>query len=69
MIVMLFNNGETLYDVAQKNGIQLQSLLDYNQLERNDKDVAGNKTVSSTSYYNKSGTCINGNNRQKIIPG
>ncbi|MCW3090608.1 MAG: Mannosyl-glycoprotein endo-beta-N-acetylglucosamidase [Ferruginibacter sp.] len=29
---------ETLYDVAQKNGIQLQSLLDYNQLNE-DGDV------------------------------
>ncbi len=33
--------GETLYDIAQKNGIQLQYLLDYNGLNNEDKPKAG----------------------------
>jgi LysM repeat protein len=35
--------GETLYDVAQKNGIFLQNLCDYNHLSANDNMVAGTK--------------------------
>lgn len=40
---------ETLYDVAQKNGIQLESLLDYNQLSE-DGDV-----MPGTRLYLKAG--------------
>jgi LysM repeat protein len=35
--------GETLYDVAQKNGIQFQYLLEYNNLQANDKLGDGTK--------------------------
>ncbi len=35
--------GESLYDVAQKNGIVLQSLCEYNDLSPNDNIVAGTK--------------------------
>lgn len=35
--------GESIYDIAQKNGIQLQYLLDYNGLKDGDKAVAGSK--------------------------
>ena len=35
--------GEGIYDIAQKNGIQLQYLLDYNGLKDGDKAVAGSK--------------------------
>ena len=35
--------GEGIYDIAQKNGIQLQYLLDYNGLKDGDKTVAGTK--------------------------
>ncbi|HXS54555.1 MAG TPA: glucosaminidase domain-containing protein [Hanamia sp.] len=34
---------ETLYDIAQKNGIMLQSLCDYNSLSENDNVPAGTK--------------------------
>jgi LysM repeat protein len=45
--------GETLYDVAQKNGIQLQSLLDYNQLKADDNVYPG------TKLYLQPGEAIN----------
>lgn len=35
--------GETIYDIAQKNGVQLQYLLDYNKLTEEDHVVAGAK--------------------------
>ena len=35
--------GEGIYEIAQKNGIQLQYLLDYNGLKDGDKAVAGTK--------------------------
>ena len=35
--------GESLYDIAQKNGIQLQYLLDYNKLWGNEQIKAGTK--------------------------
>ncbi len=35
--------GETLYDVAQKNGVLLQSICDYNNLSANDNVSAGTK--------------------------
>jgi LysM repeat protein len=35
--------GETLYDIAQKNGIILQNLCDYNNLSANDNIVTGTK--------------------------
>ncbi len=34
---------ESLYDVAQKNGIQIQYLLDYNKMHATDKIVGGTK--------------------------
>ncbi len=37
------NEGESLYDVAQKNGIQLQYLLDYNKLAGGEHITAGTK--------------------------
>ncbi len=37
--------GESLYDVAQKNGIQLQYLLNYNKLSGDAKPVAGTKLI------------------------
>jgi LysM repeat protein len=36
-------SGETLYDIAQKNGIMLQSLCDFNSLSENDNVPAGTK--------------------------
>ena len=35
--------GESLYDIAQKNGIQLQYMLDYNKLKGNEAIQAGTK--------------------------
>ncbi len=35
--------GESLYDIAQKNGVQLQYLLDYNKLKGNEIIAAGRK--------------------------
>ena len=35
--------GESLYDIAQKNGIQLQYMLDYNKLWGNEQIKAGDK--------------------------
>jgi membrane-bound lytic murein transglycosylase D len=35
--------GESLYDIAQKNGIQLQYMLDYNRLLGNEDIKAGTK--------------------------
>lgn len=35
--------GETLYDIAQNNGIQLQYLLDYNKLDNDYKPEAGSR--------------------------
>lgn len=35
--------GESLYDIAQKNGIQLQYMLDYNKLWGNEDIKAGTK--------------------------
>ncbi|GAB2822902.1 glucosaminidase domain-containing protein [Ferruginibacter profundus] len=35
--------GESLYDIAQKNGIQLQSMLDYNKFWGNEDILAGTK--------------------------
>ncbi|MFN8244056.1 MAG: LysM peptidoglycan-binding domain-containing protein [Ferruginibacter sp.] len=39
----IVQEGESLYDVAQQNGIQLASLLEYNRLNRNDKPAAGSR--------------------------
>ena len=35
--------GETLFDIAQKNGVQLQSLYSYNHLNADDRVAAGTK--------------------------
>lgn len=35
--------GESFFDAAQKNGIQLQYLLDYNNLKKSDAAIAGTK--------------------------
>jgi LysM repeat protein len=37
----LVQKGESLYDISQKNGIQLQYLLDYNKLTNKDYPAAG----------------------------
>ena len=37
----IIQNNETLYDVAQKNGIRLQNLYEYNNLKGNENMVAG----------------------------
>ncbi|MEI9957530.1 MAG: LysM domain-containing protein [Ferruginibacter sp.] len=37
--------GESLYDIAQKNGIQLQYMLDYNKLTGNEKIEPGTKFI------------------------
>jgi len=37
--------GETLYDIAQKNGIQLQYLIDYNKLTDADRPEPGTRLV------------------------
>ncbi len=39
----IVQEGDAIYDVAQKNGIQLQYLLDYNNLKDGDKAIAGSK--------------------------
>ena len=39
----IVQDGEEVYDVAQKNGIQVQYLLDYNGLKGSDKVAAGTK--------------------------
>jgi LysM repeat protein len=40
---VLLQQKETLYDVAQKNGIQLESLLDYNQINEDEEVAVGTK--------------------------
>ena len=50
---------ETLYNVAQRNGIQLESLLEYNQLNEDGEVVPG------TKLYLKA---ITGSNQAKMIP-
>ena len=37
--------GETIYDIAQKNGVQLQYLLDYNKLSDEDVVTAGTRLI------------------------
>jgi LysM repeat protein len=39
----IVQEGEGIYDIAQKNGIQLQYLLDYNNLKNGDAVIAGTK--------------------------
>ena len=39
----IVQNNETLYDVAQKNGIRLQNLYEYNDLKGDEKIFAGSK--------------------------
>lgn len=47
-------SGETLYDIAQKNGILLQSLCDFNGLSENDKLSAGAKLYLKPQTVNGS---------------
>lgn len=47
-------SGETLYDIAQKNGILLQSLCDFNGLSENDKVAAGTKLYLKPQTVNGS---------------
>jgi LysM repeat protein len=39
----IVQEGESIYDIAQRNGIQLQYLLDYNHLNNDDKLTPGSK--------------------------
>ena len=39
----IVQNNETLFDVAQKNGIRLQNLYEYNDLKGDEKIFAGSK--------------------------
>ena len=41
----IVQEGEGIYDIAQKNGMQLQYLLDYNGLKDGDKVVVGSKLL------------------------
>ncbi len=59
----VMQNNETMYDVAQKNGVTLQSLYQYNELSKNHNPGAGtkiilkpgvNKSVETTDIINTS---------------
>ena len=41
--IYIVQNNESLYDIAQKNGIRLQNLYAYNDLKEGEKIVAGSK--------------------------
>ncbi len=41
--IYIVQNNESLYDIAQKNGIRLQNLYVYNELKEGEKIVAGSK--------------------------
>ena len=41
--IYIVQNNESLYDIAQKNGIRLQNLYVYNDLKEGEKIVAGSK--------------------------
>ena len=41
--IYIVQNNESLYDIAQKNGIRLQNLYTYNDLKEGEKIVAGSK--------------------------
>ncbi len=45
-------NGENLYDIAQKNGIVLQSLYDFNNLSAADNIYAGTKILLKPASNN-----------------
>ena len=47
--------GETLFDVAQKNGIQLQYLIDYNHLQEDVAPVAGTKLFLKPDIFISAG--------------
>ncbi|MEP7143404.1 MAG: glucosaminidase domain-containing protein [Ferruginibacter sp.] len=51
---------ETLYDIAQKNGLQLESLLEYNQLNEDGEVSPGTKLYLKT---------ITGSGQAKVVPG
>lgn len=46
--------GESLYDIAQKNGVQMQYMLDYNRLWGNEPIKAGTKIYLSRPCSPKS---------------
>jgi len=52
----IVQEGETIYDIAQKNGIQLQYLLDYNKLNSGDVIAAGRKLLLRPGPVQNTGT-------------
>ncbi|MDQ2721503.1 MAG: LysM peptidoglycan-binding domain-containing protein [Bacteroidota bacterium] len=55
----IVESGETLYDAAQKNGIQLQSLCDYNKLFANTELKTGTRLFLKPQINNTSTTTPN----------
>lgn len=55
-------SGETLYDIAQKNGIQLKTLIEYNDLNN------GEVIHTNTKLYLQPGLKSATNNNEKIKP-
>jgi LysM repeat protein len=54
----IVQQNETLYDVAQKNGILLQSLYDFNQLSPADNIYPGTKILLRSPLENKIGSIV-----------
>ena len=55
----IVQSGETLYDISQKNGIQLQYLLDYNHLENNTLPVEGTQLLLRPSLVDEKRKVLN----------
>jgi LysM repeat protein len=59
----IMQDNQSLYDVAQKNGIQLQSLLDYNQLTSATKVYPGTKLYLKQQVKDVAQTTSSNQNR------
>ena len=54
--------GETLYDIAQEEAIRMESLLDYNQLQKHMQPAAGEKLYLRTKAPEQPALAIGNNN-------
>jgi LysM repeat protein len=70
----IVQQNETMYDVAQKNGILLQSLYDYNKISSTDNLYAGTKILLRPGIDNQVSASTNGSfqrdsNTRSMEPG
>jgi LysM repeat protein len=56
------NRGETLYDIAQEEGIRMESLLEYNLLEKNMQPAAGQRLYLKTKAPERPALAIGNSN-------